>query len=89
MSVPRISRKTAPSPARFAAVQATLEKRFAKSAQVTELIHSGSWTSPSSQNNARVFTRSDDVSIKRSFLYTPRIMCKLFGRMLIDTPAPC
>ena len=38
MSLPRISRRTAPSPARFAAVQATLEERFAKSAQVTEVI---------------------------------------------------
>ena len=35
------------------------------------------------------FPRSRDVPRKRGFLYTSRAMCKLFGRMLIDTPAPC
>lgn len=38
MSLPKILRRTAPSPALFAAVKATLEERFAKNAQVIELI---------------------------------------------------
>ncbi len=70
-------------------LQANLEEQSVESARLTEVIRQRLADVIVPADDARLFTCSHDVPRKRGFLYTSRPMCKLFGRMLIDTPAPC